>query len=274
MFDKILESIKQKKPLIHCITNYVTVNDCANIILAIGGSPIMADDIEEIEEITMLANALVINIGTLNKRTLKSMLLAGKTANKFNIPVILDPVGVGASKLRTETTKKLLNNIKFSVIRGNSSELKFIAGLSTESKGVDANENDINDNLENKVDFVYNLSKKLNCIIAMTGAVDIVSNGNKVYSISNGNANMSKITGTGCMLTSLIATFIGANKDNIFEATTFAISTMGIAGELGYEYILKNNLGTGSYRTSIIDNIYKMDKKIFEKMAKIEIKKQ
>ena len=182
-FSSYLQNIKQKKPLVHCITNYVTVNDCANIILAIGGSPIMADDIGEVEEITKIANCLVINIGTLNQRTIESMLLAGKTANRFNIPVVLDPVGVGASKLRTETTKKLLDTVKFSVVRGNGSELKFIAGLSAKIKGVDADENDIGDSIDNKVNFVRDLSKKLDSVVAMTGAVDVVSNGEKVYSI-------------------------------------------------------------------------------------------
>ena len=271
-FSLYLQNIKQNKPLVHCITNYVTVNDCANIILAIGGSPIMADDIGEVEEITKIANCLVINIGTLNQRTIESMLLAGKTANRFNIPVVLDPVGVGVSKLRTETTKKLLDTVKISVVRGNGSELKFIAGLSSKSKGVDADENDIGDSIDNKVNFVRDLSKKLDSVVAMTGAVDVVSNGEKVYSISNGNADMSKITGTGCMLTSLTATFVGANTDNILNATVSAVSVMGIAGELGYEYMVKNNLGTGSYRTAIIDNIYKMNEEIFEKEAKIEVK--
>ena len=271
-FSSYLQNIKQNKPLVHCITNYVTVNDCANVVLAIGGSPIMADDIGEVEEITKIANCLVINIGTLNQRTVESMLLAGKTANRFNIPVVLDPVGVGASKLRTETTKKLLDTVKFSVVRGNNSELKFIAGLSAKIKGVDADENDIGDSIDNKVHFVRDLSKKLNSVVAMTGAVDVVSNGEKVYLISNGNTNMSKITGTGCMLTSLTATFVGANTDNILNATVSAVSVMGIAGELGYEYMVKNNLGTGSYRTTIIDNIYKMNEEIFERENKIKLK--
>ncbi|HWT27027.1 MAG TPA: hydroxyethylthiazole kinase, partial [Mobilitalea sp.] len=126
MFDRIIEKIREKSPLVHCITNYVTVNDCANILLACGASPIMADDRLEVEEITSISNALVINIGTLNERTVDSMLAAGRKANELNHPVILDPVGAGASRLRTDTVKRLLSEVKFSVIRGNISEIKAV----------------------------------------------------------------------------------------------------------------------------------------------------
>ena len=135
---ELLNRLKNKKPLIHNITNYVTVNDCANILLAIGASPIMADDLKESADITSIASALVINIGTLNERTIESMIASGKKANELNIPVVLDPVGAGASSFRNETTKRILEEIKISVLRGNISEIKFIAGLESEKKGVDA----------------------------------------------------------------------------------------------------------------------------------------
>lgn len=140
---ELLNRLKNKKPLIHNITNYVTVNDCANILLAIGASPIMADDLKESADITSIASALVINIGTLNERTIESMIASGKKANELNIPVVLDPVGAGASSFRNETTKRILEEIKISVLRGNMSEIKFIAGLESETKGVDASESDL-----------------------------------------------------------------------------------------------------------------------------------
>ena len=140
----LLNEVRNKKPLVHNITNYVTVNDCANILLAIGASPIMADDIKEAADITKISSALVINIGTLNERTIESMIASGKKANELNIPVIFDPVGAGASEFRNETTKKILEEVKISVLRGNMSEIKFISGLESSTKGVDASESDIN----------------------------------------------------------------------------------------------------------------------------------
>lgn len=274
MFKKILQNVKAKTPLVHCITNYVTVNDCANILLACGGSPIMADDKNEVEEITSICNALDINIGTLNERTIDSMLLAGKKANELSNPVILDPVGAGASKLRTETTFKLLDEVKFSVIRGNISEMKTVYAGSGTTKGVDADVTDIvtEENLNEAVDFAKKLSEKTGAVIAITGAIDIIADSNKAYVIRNGHVMMSKITGTGCMLTALIAAFCGANADNLLDATASAVCTMGLCGELAYKNIIKNNLGTSSYRTYLIDEISKITVEILEEGAKFEVR--
>lgn len=274
MFKKILQNVKAKTPLVHCITNYVTVNDCANILLACGASPIMADDKNEVEEITSICNALDINIGTLNGRTIESMLLAGKKSNELSHPVVLDPVGAGASKLRTETTFKLLQQINFSIIRGNISEIKTVYAGSGTTKGVDADVSDIvtEENLNEAVEFAKKLSEKTGSIIAITGAIDIVSDNNKAYIIRNGNAMMSKITGTGCMLTALIAAFCGANTDNLLDATAAAVCTMGLCGELAHKNIIKNNLGTSSYRTYLIDEISKITVETLEEGAKVEIK--
>lgn len=274
MFKKIFENIKSKTPLVHCITNYVTVNDCANILLACGGSPIMADDKNEVEEITSICNALDINIGTLNERTIESMLLAGKKSNELSHPVVLDPVGAGASKLRTETTFKLLNEISFSVIRGNISEIKTVYAGSGTTKGVDADVSDIvtEENLNEAVEFAKKLSEKTGSIIAITGAIDIIADNNKAYIVRNGHAMMSKITGTGCMLTALITAFCGANTDNLLDATATAVAMMGLCGELAYENVIKNNGGTSSYRTYLIDEISKITSKTLEEGAKIEVR--
>lgn len=181
MFQKMLENVRGKCPLIHNITNYVTVNDCANIVLACGASPIMSDDQSEVEEITTICGGLNINIGTLNKRTIESMLLAGKRANELSHPVVLDPVGAGASKLRTETAQKLLEEVKFTVIRGNISEVKTLASGSGTTKGVDADVADkvSEENLDSAVAFAKAFAEKTGAVIAITGAIDIVADGQK-----------------------------------------------------------------------------------------------
>lgn len=196
MFQKMLENVRGKCPLIHNITNYVTVNDCANIVLACGASPIMSDDQSEVEEITTICGGLNINIGTLNKRTIESMFLAGKRANALSHPVVLDPVGAGASKLRTETAQKLLEEVKFTVIRGNISEVKTLASGSGTTKGVDADVADkvSEENLDSAVAFAKAFAEKTGAVIAITGAIDIVADGKKAYCIRNGHPMMSSIT--------------------------------------------------------------------------------
>ncbi|HZK71711.1 MAG TPA: hydroxyethylthiazole kinase [Clostridia bacterium] len=272
MFEKVLERVNKNSPLLHCITNYVTVNDCANIILACGASPIMADDISEVEEITSICNALVINIGTLNERTVSAMVKAGMKANKLGHPVILDPVGAGASKLRTETISRLINKVKFSVIRGNISEIKTVYQGSGTTKGVDADIKDIvnEDNISGVITFAKSLSERTGAVIVITGAIDIVTDCNNSYLIRNGHPMMAKITGSGCMLTTVIGSFCGANSDNILDATAAAVCAMGICGELAYEKLAKSDGGTSTYRSYIIDFMSKMDAKVLNGGIKIE----
>ncbi|MFU7515342.1 hydroxyethylthiazole kinase [Clostridium sp. HCS.1] len=274
MLSKMLKNIKEKNPLIHCITNYVTVNDCANILIACGASPIMADEKEEVEEITSICNGLNINIGTLNKNVIESMILAGKKANVLSHPVTFDPVGVGASNLRNSTAKRLLEEVKFAVIRGNISEIKALALGSGRTKGVDANISDVvtDENIDGVISFAKDFSKKTKSIIAISGAIDIVCNENTAYVIRNGHKMMSKITGSGCMLTTLISAFVAANDDNYLEATVAALCTMGIAGENAYEILKKNNSGNSSYRNYLIDEVYKLTEEDLEGGAKFEIK--
>lgn len=272
MFTSILQNVKEKPPLVHCITNYVTVNDCANILLACGGSPIMADDIGEVEEITTICNSLYINIGTLNERTIRSMLAAGKKANALARPVVLDPVGAGASSLRNSTTFQLLEQVGFSVIRGNISEIKAVWQGTGTTNGVDAAASDAvnGDNLEETIAFAKALSAKTGAVIAITGAIDIVADSCKAYVISNGNALMSKITGTGCMLTAVIAAYCAANPAQILDATAAAVCAMGLCGELAYGKLIKNDEGTSSYRTYIIDYMSKMTSDLLKEGARIE----
>jgi hydroxyethylthiazole kinase len=274
MFEEIMKNVAAKTPLVHCITNYVTVNDCANILLACGASPIMADDAAEAEEITSICSALDINIGTLNRRTVESMLLAGKKANALSRPVVLDPVGAGASALRTDTAHELMKAIRFSVIRGNISEIKTVARGSGTTKGVDADGNDAvtEENLDRAVAFARELSAKTGAVIAITGAIDIVADAEKAYAIRNGNRLMSKITGTGCMLTAVIAGFCGANPNNLLEATAAAVCAMGLCGELAFEKLQKTDGGTATYRTYLIDAMSKMNPEILNGGIKIESK--
>lgn len=266
---RLLNRLKNKKPLIHNITNYVTVNDCANILLAIGASPIMADDLKEAADITSIASALVINIGTLNERTIESMIASGKRANELNIPVVLDPVGAGASSFRNETTKRILEEIKISVLRGNMSEIKFIAGLECETKGVDASESDLKSDSDEGIIVAKSLAKRFNCTVAITGVYDIVSDGEKSLTIENGTKMLSNVTGTGCMTTALVGGYLGAceTKEDLFIAAVSGIVSMGICGEIAEERA--GNIGLGSFHMAIIDAVSNLDEDILLNRNKI-----
>ena len=269
MFKEKSENVRKLSPVVHNITNYVTVNDCANILLACGASPIMADEPLEAADITSICSGLNINIGTLNERTIKSMFISGKKANELNIPVLLDPVGAGASALRTDTAVKLLNEVKFSVIRGNASEIKTLAGESADTKGVDAGETDaINDDM---VEIAKKFALKTGAVIAVTGKTDIVTDGTKTFLINNGNKMMSSITGTGCQLSALMTAFAAANKDDILTACAAAVCTMGLCGEKGAERMTSLD-GNSSYRNYIIDAVYNLTGDDLERGAKYEVR--
>lgn len=260
---QILESVKEKKPLVHHITNYVTVNDCANMVLALGGSPVMADDLAEVEEMVSFASALVINIGTLNERTIQSMIKAGKKANQLGVPVILDPVGVGATTLRTETAARLLKEVRFAVVRGNMSEIKMIAGLNVQIKGVDSVADD-----EDGVEIAKSLSAKLGSVIAITGAIDIIAEQDRLCTISNGDKMLADVTGTGCMSTSLIGTYAGATND-YFLAAVSGITTMGLCGELAKARLTEGQ-GIGTFKVNLFDEVSKASVDTLLKGGKIE----
>lgn len=263
---ELLGQLRSNKPLVHNITNYVTVNDCANAVLAIGASPIMADDIGEAADITAISSALVINIGTLNHRTVESMLAAGKKANELGIPVVFDPVGAGASRLRNETTRAILSEIKVSVVRGNMSEISFIAGLNANTKGVDAAEEDIASGDAAQAAVALAVAEKLECVAAITGATDIITDGKRIAVVSNGHKMLSDVTGTGCMTTALVGSFCGAGRD-AFVAAVAGIAAMGIAGEIAFENA--GSKGTGSFHMAIIDAISRLDEKILFERARI-----
>lgn len=272
MIKAMMQKVKAKNPLIHNITNYVTVNDCANVLLACGASPIMADDENEVQEITALCGGLTINMGTLNSRVVKSMQIAGVMSNKMAHPVVLDPVGVGASKFRTERAQEFLRQIKFSVIRGNISEIKSLAKGTQTTTGVDANIADevTEENIEDVVEFAQQFAQKTQAIIVITGKIDIICGMETVYIVRNGNAMMSKVSGTGCMLTTMITAYVTANPDNRLLATTAAVALMGLAGERAFDRLAANQ-GNTSYRDLIMDEIYTMTGETLEAGAKYEM---
>ncbi len=273
MFEQIFANVRQKSPLIHNITNYVTVNDCANMLLACGGSPIMADDPDDAVEITAICGGLNINIGTLNRRTIPAMLAAGKRACELGHPVILDPVGAGASHLRTDTALRLMREVKFTVIRGNVSEIKTLASGSGTTKGVDADVADrvTEENLDGAVAFAKDFAKRTGAVIAITGAIDIVADGERAFCIRNGHPMMSAITGTGCQLSALTAAFVTANPDKPLESTAAAVCAMGLCGEIAYQRLTEQD-GNATYRNYIIDAMYRLTPAELEKGAKHEVR--
>lgn len=269
----MLENVRAKTPLVHNITNYVTVNDVANVLLACGGSPIMSDEPEDVVDITAICSALNINIGTLHKTSIEAMLKAGKKSNELGHPILLDPVGAGASALRTNTAVELMKELKLTVIRGNISEIKTLALGSGTTKGVDADVTDkvTDENLDDSIRFVKNFAKESGSIVAVTGAIDLVSDGEKCYVIRNGRPEMGQITGTGCQLSGMMTAFVAANPDNQLEAAAAAVCMMGLAGEIGWSRMVEGD-GNSTYRNRIIDAIYNMTGEILEKGAKYEVR--
>ena len=266
-----LKNVRKTTPLVHCITNYVTVNDCANALLACGGSPIMSDEPLDVADIQTICGGLVLNIGTLNAQTIEGMKVASATATKVGHPIVLDPVGAGASKLRTETAGMLLDNYDVRVIRGNMSEMKALAGAAAATRGVDANPDDAvtDDNLAESAAFAKALAEKTGAVIAITGAIDIVADANTAYAIRNGVPIMGKITGTGCMLSCITAAYVVANPDMLLEAVVAAVAGMGVAGEIAAARMQPVD-GNASLRTYIIDALFNMNARALEAVARIE----
>lgn len=270
----IKDKIMKSNPLIHCITNNITINDCANIVLSAYGKPIMAEHYKEVSDITKSAKALAINLGNITDDRMKSIMISGKTAYENKIPKIIDVVGVSCSKLRLDFSIEFIEKYKPSVIKGNMSEIKAILGLNIKSKGIDVNKEDVtnNDNINDNVYIVKELALKTSSTIVATGAIDIISDGKKTYIIENGCEELSRITGTGCMLNALIATYISSN--DIINGAVLGTIVMGISGELAKIKLKQeeNNIGMGSFKIKLIDNISTIkDKDILEKVRIREV---
>ena len=254
-----LKTLRTKKPLIHNITNFVVMNYTANALLACGASPVMAHAPEEVEEMVSFAGALVLNIGTLTLPWVDSMLIAGKKANELNIPIVLDPVGSGATKLRTESAKRLINELSVTVIRGNASEVLSLAQEGSRTKGVDSIHS-----VEEAADAALMLAKELNTTLAITGPIDLITDGKRVYKVLNGHELMGFVTGTGCTATALIGAFLSVDNDPV-SATATALAYFGLAGEKGATHCK----GPGTFQTALIDALFTINEEQVRKGVRI-----
>lgn len=250
--EELFAKIAEKSPLIHCITNYVTINQCANILLACGASPIMADCALETADITAHSDGLVLNLGMLSPEKLDAMLLSAEAAKRKHIPVVLDPVGAGVSEFRRNAAKQLLDAGVITAIRGNFSEISAVCGIMSGEKGVDSGDAISEDISRETVISAYN---KTGAIIVMTGKTDYIYDGRTVFTEKCGVPQMKKITGTGCMLTSLVCAALTVSSENPAEACRLAVRTFGKCGEDAFRLADKNSLGTASAAASLIDNI-------------------
>jgi hydroxyethylthiazole kinase len=243
-----LERVRRARPLVHNITNFVVMNCTANGLLAIGASPVMAHAKDEVEEMVALAGALVLNIGTLSLEWIDSMVRAGKRANELDIPVILDPVGSGATRMRTASAKRLISELSIRVIRGNGSEILSLADRSAGTKGVDSVHG-----VDEAKEAAGELARELRTTLAITGAVDLVTDGRRQLRVHNGHELMQTVTGTGCTATAIIGAFLAVDKDPVRAAAT-ALAYFGLAGEKGAE----KADGPGSYQIALLDALYKI----------------
>lgn len=268
----IWNRIHEKTPLVHAITNYVTIHDCANMILAAGASPIMAEAPEEVAEICGRSHGLLLNLGMLRSDKLEAMILAGQAANHRDIPVVLDPVGVGASRFRMHSVRRLLREVSCSVIRGNASEILSLCQGSLSDGGVDAAKTDAitQDTLTQNASFVRALARRSRSIVAMTGKIDLVTDGHAVYQNHHGCSMLSRLTGSGCMLSALVAAAVAANPENPLLATLTAVTAMGLCGETAARRMREQD-GNGSFHTYLLDAVFCLTGEALEEQAHYEI---
>jgi hydroxyethylthiazole kinase len=242
-----LQKVREVNPLVHNITNVVVTNFTANGLLALGASPVMAYAAEEVADMAKIASSLVLNIGTLNPQNVESMIIAGKSANKHRVPVIFDPVGAGATPYRTETSQKIMKELTVSIIRGNAAEIANVAGENWEIKGVDAGA--VKGNI---VELAKKAAAKMNTVVVITGKEDVVTDGKTTYVISNGHPILTKVTGTGCLLTSVIGAFAGVEKD-LLTAAVSALTYYGIAAEKAAAKTVEQ--GPGSFQIEFLNQL-------------------
>ncbi len=253
MLANILERTRAASPLVHCITNYVTANDCANLLLASGASAIMADDPDEVEEVTAMCAGLVLNLGTPSPRRGSAMQRAGRAAALLGHPVVFDPVGVGSSALRRSIAQQLFEHVRPSIIRGNASEIRTLNDGSAAHRGVDADAG--GESLESRVSTARCLARSSGAVVVQTGTVDVVTDGETTYLVKNGHPMMSSVTGAGCQLSALIGAYAAANRDDLLHAALAAVCAMGLCGELAVRHMGPLD-GNASYRNRIIDAVF------------------
>ncbi len=262
-FVKILSAVQHGHPLVHQITNYVTVTDCANATLAIGASPVMAHSILEAADMASLAQALLLNIGTPDENSAAAMLKAGQAANRFKIPVILDPVGAGATPFRKKLSETLLQGMQVNILRGNQAEIRALLQLSSGSRGVDS--------LDDQEDFgelAGRAAREYRCIAAVTGRIDCISDGQQIIRIANGHPLLQKITGTGCMCSALCASCAAACPDNLLDAAATGIAISGVAGEIAAGNLLPHE-GSGTFHLRLMDAFSNMTAEILQQKTRM-----
>ena len=256
-----LAAIRERRPLVHQITHYVVMNETANATLALGALPVMAHAVEEVEELAAVAGALVLNIGTLSKDWIEAMMLAAKAANRASVPVVLDPVGAGATKLRTETAKRLLAEIEIAVVRGNAAEVATLAGRQAEIRGVESiGASDSGSELAKTA------ASALGCVVAVTGPVDPVSDGDRVVAVATGHELLSTVSGTGCMSSAITGCFLSVAPDRPLEAAAEALVAFGVAGEDAAQ----GAAGPGSFHANLYDALYNLDPATLDEQARAE----
>lgn len=259
IFDLVLR-IRQRKPVVHHLTNWVTIYDCANVVKVLGGSPIMAHAPEEVSEIVNIASSLVLNIGTLTTDFIEAMKIAVRSANVKKIPVVLDVCGAGATNLRDRKAFELIEYFYIDVIKGNSSEIARVAGENVRTKGVDAGDVD-----SDMISIAENFAKNKNCTVVVTGREDIITDGISTILVKNGDEMLTHVVGTGCMVNSVIGAFVAVERNIVFAATG-ALVCFGIAAEIAAGM----SKGPGSFKNNFYDCLFSLDRETVEKMKKIE----
>jgi hydroxyethylthiazole kinase len=255
-----LRRLREAKPLVHQITNYVVMNETANATLALGALPVMAHAREEVEEMAAIAGALVLNIGTLSPHWVDAMLLAGRAANERGTPLVLDPVGAGATTYRTETARRLLDELDVTVLRGNAGEIATLVGVDAEVRGVES----IGAGLE-PAELAREAGRRLGLVASVTGPVDHVSDGETVLAIANGDPLLATVTGTGCMSTAITGCFLAVNRDAPFAAAAEALVAFGVAGEDA----ARGAQGPGSFHVALYDALAALDPATLDDRARV-----
>ena len=256
-----LRSMREQKPLVHQITNYVVMNETANATLALGALPVMAHAGEEVEEMARLASSLVLNIGTLSSHWIESMLLAGGVATARGIPVVLDPVGAGATEFRTSASRRILDLVDVTVLRGNAGEVATLIGADAEVRGVES----IAAGIE-PAELARTAARRLGVIASVTGPVDHVSDGERVLAVANGHALLATVTGTGCMSSALTGCFLAAKPGEPLEAAAEALATFGVAAEDAAE----GAGGPGTFHVRLYDALYALEPEMLDRRVRIE----
>ena len=265
MLGEILEETRKRNPLVHCMVNLVTANDCANLTLACGASPIMAEDLDEVEQVASSCGGLVLNLGTPSPRKVQALLLAGKTAKKLGKPVMFDPVGAGCSDFRRNAAGEILAQVRPDIIRGNASEIRTLLRGSLAHRGVDAEAVS-----EDALHMARLLAQRTGAVVAVSGDVDIVTDGAVSYRVRNGHPMMRFVTGTGCQMSALIGAYAAANPGRLLQSILAGVCGFGLCGEIAHKRLTPLD-GNASYRTYIIDAVYHITGDALEKGARYEV---